>query len=147
MQTRLPPPPDSSDGDRTTLPWRRSDTGIVVRFRLTPRSSRTAIDGIGVTAEGPAVLARVNAVPEDNAANAALTGLVAAWLERPKRDIALVGGAKSRIKSVAVAGDPDALGRLLAEKMAAIRPGADRPSRAGAPGDEDGGTADNTSKT
>lgn len=120
MQARRLPPPAARVIDPSDLPWRRCDAGIVIRFRLTPRSSRTAVDGVGVTADGPAVLARVNAVPEDNAANLALTGLVADWLQCPKRDIALVGGAKSRIKSVAVAGDPDALGRCVAQKLAAM---------------------------
>lgn len=111
--------PDVEAATSATAPWRPTGSGIVIRFRLTPRSSRSAIDGLGETAEGPAVLARVNAVPEDNAANTALTELVADWLRCPKRDVALVGGAKSRIKSIAVAGDPVALGRLLSERLAA----------------------------
>lgn len=111
---------DAETAGAAALPWRRSDGGIVIRIRLTPRSSRSSIDGVGATAEGPALLARVNAVPEDNAANTALTNLVAEWLQCPKRDVALVAGAKSRIKSIAVAGDSDTLGRRLAERMAAF---------------------------
>lgn len=114
------PPIGTSSGSPAASPWRRSDTGVVIRIRLTPRSSRSAIDGLGETADGPAVLARVNAVPEDNAANTALTDLVAAWLQCPKRDVSLVGGAKSRIKSIAVSGDPDELGRCLSNRLTAL---------------------------
>jgi len=112
--------PAASASGKPSLPWRSTDTGIVIRFRLTPRSSRSAIDGRGETAEGPAILARVNAVPEDNAANMALTELVAAWLQCPKRDVALIGGAKSRIKNISVVGDPEGLARRLSERLAVL---------------------------
>lgn len=111
---------DAGNATAGATPWRCSDGRVVIRFRLTPRSSRSSIDGIGVTADGPAVLARVNAVPEDNAANTALMNLVAEWLKCPKRDVALVTGAKSRIKSIAVAGDPELLGRRLSERLTAF---------------------------
>lgn len=104
----------------TVWPWRRSAIGVVVRVRLTPRSSKSAIDGIGSTADGPAILARVNAVPEDNAANKALTDLVANWLGCPKRSVELVGGGKSRLKTLAISGDPEALEQRLLAKSAAL---------------------------
>lgn len=86
---------------------------VRLRVRLTPKSSRDAIDGVEATAEGPALKARVRAVPEDGRANQALTALIADWLDVPRSHVTLVGGHKSRIKTVAVAGDAAALARRV----------------------------------
>jgi len=102
-------------------PWRRGDAGVFVYFRLTPKSSKDAIYGLQATAEGLAFQARVRALPEDGAANAALETLVSAWLRVPKRSVQLASGGKSRLKSVAISGDVDELDRLLAAKAAALR--------------------------
>lgn len=102
------------------VPWRRSREGVVVRVRVTPKSSREAVDGLEVTSEGPALKARVRAVPEDGAANAAVAALVASWLGVPKRSVELVAGGKSRVKSLSVAGDPVQLEGLLTSKIAAF---------------------------
>ena len=91
------------DGER---PWRPTTDGLVIRFRLTPKASANAIGAIEATAEGPAVKAKVRAVPADGAANAALERLVADWLDVPKSSVSLVSGGKSRIKSLAVRGEP-----------------------------------------
>jgi hypothetical protein len=89
--------------------WRLVDHGIVVRVRLTPRAARDAIEGIEATAQGPALRARVRAAPEDGAANAAIERLVAGWLGVPRSCVAVTGGARSRVKSLTVTGDPDTL--------------------------------------
>ena len=47
--------------------------------------------------------------PEDGRANAALCALIAEALDVPTSRARLVAGAKSRIKQIAVAGDPAAL--------------------------------------
>ncbi|MGL4395619.1 MAG: DUF167 family protein [Hyphomicrobium sp.] len=86
-------------------PWRRGDACVIVRFRLTPKSSKDTIDGLESTAEGPAFKARVRALPEDGAANSALIRLVSDWLDAPKSSIALVAGGKSRVKTLSVGGD------------------------------------------
>ncbi len=99
------------------LPWRAGKDGVVVRVRVTPKSSREAIDGLETTAEGPAFKARVRAVPEDGAANAAVAALLAKWLGVPKRSVELLSGGKSRIKSFAVSGDPAALEAILTAKL------------------------------
>ena len=99
------------------LPWRVTSDGLVLRVRLTPKASSEGIDGLENTAEGVAVKARVRAVPSDGEANAALTRLIAKWLDLPKSRIALVAGNKSRIKSVAITGEPDTLARGLAAKL------------------------------
>lgn len=96
-------------------PWRVEKGRLVLRVRLTPRSSRDALDGIGSTAEGPAVKARVRAIPEDGKANAALEALLADILNLPKSAVAVMSGAKSRIKLLAIAGDvPELIRRVEA---------------------------------
>ena len=105
---------------RAGLPWRHGDAGVIVYFRLTPKSSKNAVDGLQDTAEGPAFQARVRAVPENGAANSALELLVAEWLGVPKRSVQLASGGKSRLKSVAIGGDTDQLDRMLHAKLAAF---------------------------
>ena len=95
--------------------WRIADGGVTVRVRLTPKSSRDAIEGIEATADGPAVKARVRAVPEDGAANEAVLRLVSKWLGVPVRAVSLAAGGKSRVKSVHIAGDARTLTATLEE--------------------------------
>lgn len=90
-------------------PWRTSDHGLVLRVRLTPKGGRDLIEGLTQTADGPAIKARVRAIPEDGAANAAIAALVANWLGVRKTDAEVTAGHKSRVKSVTVTGSPDAL--------------------------------------
>jgi uncharacterized protein YggU (UPF0235/DUF167 family) len=105
----------------TGVPWRHGDAGVIVYFRLTPKSSKDAVDGLQTTAEGLAFQARVRALPEDGAANAALEKLVSGWLGVAKRSVRLATGGKSRLKSVAISGDREQLDRLLQAKMAELR--------------------------
>lgn len=115
-------------------PWRHADACVIVRFRLTPKSSKDAIDGLETTTDGPAFKARVRAVPEDGAANSALEKLVAGWLEVPKSTVRLVSGGKSRVKSLAVDGDVHMLEGRLAARFDALKGDADCPlGRGGQP--------------
>jgi uncharacterized protein len=111
----------------TGLPWRLASgrpgaACVIVRFRLTPKSSKDAIDGLDVTAEGPAFKARVRALPEESAANAALELLVSEWLQVPKSAARLVAGAKSRVKAIAVGGDVNEIEDRLRAKHSALEP-------------------------
>jgi uncharacterized protein len=65
---------------------------------------------------GSAVLVRLAAPPVEGAANDALVEFLAGALDRPRRDITIVAGGKSRDKRVRVAGigRDAALARLLA---------------------------------
>jgi uncharacterized protein YggU (UPF0235/DUF167 family) len=91
-------------------PWRVTLEGVVMACRLTPKGGRDAIEGVARLADGTSVLlARVRCAPEDGHANEALCGLLAAKLEAPISRVRLVAGAKSRVKQVAVGGDPEAL--------------------------------------
>lgn len=109
------------NGRANTYPWRRGDAGLIVYFRLTPKSSKDAVDGLQITAEGLAFQARVRAIPEDGAANAALEKLISEWLQIPKRSVQLATGGKSRLKSVAISGDAVHLEELLRAKLAEQR--------------------------
>jgi uncharacterized protein len=98
--------------------WRLVATGLVVRVRVSPRSSRDAVAGLVATADGPALTVRVRAVPADGAANTAVALTVATWLGLPKSSVSVTAGPKSRVKSLTVIGDPGALAALLAGHLA-----------------------------
>ena len=91
-------------------PWRRTTDGVVVACRLTPRGGRDAIDGIAELGDGTLVLAaRVRCAPQGGEANQALCALVADRLGASASQVRVVIGLKSRVKQVAVSGDPAAL--------------------------------------
>ena len=80
--------------------------GIALFVRLTPKSSKDAIEGAEVTGDGKMHLkARVRAVPEDGKANAALEKLVADWLKVPRKSVSVAAGTTSRLKTVEVKGE------------------------------------------
>jgi uncharacterized protein YggU (UPF0235/DUF167 family) len=90
--------------------YRTRPDGIDLFIRLTPRSSSDAIDGPREAADGSVHLAaRVRAVPEKGAANAALERLLAERLELPRRSVSVVAGGTSRLKTVRLTGDTAAL--------------------------------------
>ena len=101
------------------LPWRAGAGCVIVRVRVTPKSSLEAVEGLGATAEGAAFLARVRSAPSDGEANAALERLVARWLDVPKSTVRLIHGAKSRVKSLTISGDLGCLEQRLRAKLAA----------------------------
>ena len=92
--------------------------GLVLVVRLTPKAARDAIDGIGESADGKTHLkARVRAVPEKGKANKALEVLLAAWLSMPASSVSVIAGGTARLKTVQVAGDPEALARAMADLL------------------------------
>ena len=102
-------------------PWRYSTQGVSVALRVTPRGGRDDIDGIETLANGRTVLKiRVRAIAEGGDANRAVTELIAKSLGVPRARVRILSGTTSRLKQVAVDGDPaklgDALRKLTAEK-------------------------------
>jgi uncharacterized protein (TIGR00251 family) len=94
----------------TETPWRATLDGVVIACRLTPKGGRDAIDGAATLSDGMRVLlVRVRSAPEDGKANEALCKLIADKLGVPGSRVRLVAGAKSRLKQVAVTGEPAAL--------------------------------------
>ena len=81
--------------------------------RVIPRSGRTAVDG----RRGDALLVRLAAAPVDGAANDALIRFLADLFDRPRRDLTLVAGGRSRDKQVRINGLTD---DQLAARLAAV---------------------------
>ena len=103
--------------DTAAVPWAARKDGVALAVRLTPKSSRDAVEGLEHLADGRAVLkARVRAVPEAGAANEALLRLLAKALSLPPSRLHLESGATSRVKTIHIAGDP----AILAAKLAAL---------------------------
>lgn len=101
-------------------PWRYATGGISVALRVTPRGGRDDIDGIETLANGrPVVKVRVRAIAEGGEANRAVTELLAKALGVPKARVKILSGVTSRLKQVAVEGDPKALGEALRKRIAA----------------------------
>src|ERR1700732_1526969 len=95
-------------------PWRYSAQGIRVALRVTPRGGRDDIDGVETLAGGRTVIkVRVRAIAEDGAANRAVIELLAKALGVPKAKVRILSGATSRLKQIAVDGDPAKLGDTL----------------------------------
>jgi uncharacterized protein len=101
-------------------PWRYSTGGINIALRVTPRGGRDDIDGIETLANGRSVLkVRIRAIAEGGEANRAVTELLAKVLGVPKGRVKIVSGVTSRLKQVAVDGDPKLLGETLRKATAA----------------------------
>jgi len=95
--------------------FRRREDGIDLFVRLTPRAGSDSIDGVAADAAGRCHLAvRVRAVPEKGAANTALERLLAARLRLGRSAVEVVAGQTSRLKTVRVTGDADALAAAAA---------------------------------
>jgi uncharacterized protein len=101
------------------LAWRFSTTGVSVSLRVTPRGGRDQIDGIETLSDGRSVVKmRVRAIADGGEANRAVMEVLAKALGVPKSSVKLKSGATSRIKQVAVDGDPSKLGAALRDLTA-----------------------------
>jgi uncharacterized protein (TIGR00251 family) len=102
-------------------PWRSSADGVSVALRVTPRGGRDDVDGIEQLSDGPSVLkVRVRAVADGGEANRAVLALLAKSLGVPKASVTLLSGATSRLKQIAVEGDPIRLAEAL-RQLASIK--------------------------
>ena len=90
--------------------------GVRLAVRLTARARRERVEGV----VSDMLKVCVTAPPADNEANEALLRLLAAHLRLPRRSLSIAAGAKSRNKTVLVAGDPEMLTRRLAAAIAAL---------------------------
>jgi uncharacterized protein len=100
-------------------PWRYSTQGISVALRVTPRGGRDDIDGVETLANGRSVVkVRVRAIADGGEANRAVTELVAKALGVTKASVRILSGTTSRLKQIAVDGDPAKLGAMLRELTA-----------------------------
>lgn len=84
--------------------------GVRVYLRVTPRASRTAIQGLMEGPEGRQLLkVAVTTVPEDGKANEAVLKLLSKTWRVPKSSLTIVAGLTDRNKVVEVAGEADGL--------------------------------------
>ena len=95
--------------------------GVRIAIRLTPRARANRLDGVVRLADGAPVLkVSVTARPAESRANDALLQLLAKEWDLARRDLAVVGGAKSRSKIVHIAGEPTLLLKRLGAALAAL---------------------------
>ncbi len=100
-------------------PWRYSASGLSVAVRVTPRGGRDGIDGIDTMSDGRSVLkVRVKAIADGGEANRAVIRLLAKTAGVTQSDVSVLSGATSRLKQIAIAGDPQ---RIAAELEKAAR--------------------------
>jgi len=86
------------------------EDGLLVRIRLTPKGGRDALGGrVDLPEGGEALAARVSAPPVEGAANKALVKLVAKAFGVPKSGGEITGGETSRLKTLRIEGDAEAL--------------------------------------
>lgn len=98
-------------------PYRSSGDGLLLSVRLTPKSSRDAVDGIRALDNRIALTARVRAVPEKGKANTALEALIAKWLGVAKSHVSVMAGHTARLKVLKISGDEAALAAALDAKL------------------------------
>jgi uncharacterized protein (TIGR00251 family) len=79
---------------------REIGNGVLIDIRVTPRASRTAVEG----ARDGRLVVRVTAAPVDNAANEAVVRAIADAFHVPKSCVAISAGATGRNKTVAITG-------------------------------------------
>ncbi len=102
--------------------WRYSTEGISVALRVTARGGADEIDGLETLANGRTVVKmRVRAIAEGGEANRAVVELLARALGVPRARVRVLSGATSRLKQIAVDGDPAKLGDAL-RRLTATRP-------------------------
>lgn len=100
-----------------SAPFRPRDDGIDLFVRLTPKAALDRIEGVETAADGRSHLkARVRAVPEDGAANAALERMMAKALRVPASAVSVVAGGTARLKTLRIRGDA----RELAKSVEAL---------------------------
>ena len=85
---------------------------MILAVRVIPRSPRSTITG----RRGDAIVVRLAAPPVEGAANDALIEYLARVFDRPRRDVSILSGEKSRDKRIRIDGlsDAEAADRLSA---------------------------------
>src|ERR1700709_2425841 len=95
-------------------PWRYSTHGISVALRVTPRGGRDDIDGLETLANGRTVVkVRGGAIAAGGGASRAVSEVLGKALGVPRARVRILSGTTSRLKQVAVDGDPTRLGESL----------------------------------
>ncbi len=93
--------------------WRAVPQGVTLRVKVQPKARRPGLQGVAPGVDGPRLKLAVTEAPEDGRANRAVCAALADALAVPASAVAVVQGATSREKLVAVSGDPAALAARL----------------------------------
>jgi len=100
-------------------PYRLNKSTIVVALRVTPNAANNEIAGVEIRDDGKAVLRiRVNAVADKGKANKAVIALLAKNLRLPKSAFSIISGQTARLKSIAIAGEPEEIAARLEKLLA-----------------------------
>ena len=103
---------------RRARPFTAIAGGLRIKVRLTPKSGHDRIEGIEEAADGSVLKVRVRAALSAGAANAALSQVLATWLGVPKSSIAVVAGARQRLKTLVITGESLHLANLVSARLA-----------------------------
>lgn len=96
--------------------WRETEDGVEIFVRLTPKSSRDAMEGVETAADGTQYLkARVRDAPESGKANSALIKLASKVSGLSKSAIRIRSGATSRLKKLAIECEAGERGKIVAK--------------------------------
>ena len=98
-------------------PWRATGSGVRLLARVTARSACDDVGGLTETPAGRALEVRVRAVAAEGEANRAVEKTVADWLGVAKSRVRIAQGGKSRVKTLAIDGEPGALVAALAARL------------------------------
>lgn len=90
--------------------------GVLVRLHVTPKASRTRIEGVRAEADGTQALrVAVGAAPEGGKANEAVVKMLAKAWRLPKTVFSVRAGATARRKVLFIEGDAGELARRIRE--------------------------------
>jgi uncharacterized protein (TIGR00251 family) len=90
-----------------TLPFRRSEDGLLLDIRLTPNAAQNRIEDIFVDGEGCSRLKiKVTAIAEKGKANGALVKLLSKSIKYARGNFEIVSGKLDRNKTLLILGDP-----------------------------------------
>lgn len=103
--------------------WRERDDGISLDLRVTPGARQAGIRGVQDVGDGREALAvAVRAKAREGEANKAVIALIAGALGIAPARISLMTGARARLKSLHLEGDPQTLAQSLATLLAEREP-------------------------
>jgi uncharacterized protein YggU (UPF0235/DUF167 family) len=90
------------------------------RYASRRAAAATTSDGVETLADGRTVVkVRVRAIADGGEANRAVSELIAKALGVPKARVRILSGMTSRLKQIAIDGDPATLGEALRKVIAA----------------------------
>ena len=102
------------------LPYEAASAGLLLRVRVTPKSSINKVDGLHETPDGAVSLqVRVTAQPEKGKANKAVIQLLAKALGLAKSDFTLVSGETARLKTLRITQAAEEVAPLIDELVRA----------------------------